>query len=116
MINGTTTSGYCCGVREIGNFNGDYHHLAHGSTPEGFLRSIVDQADDEEGVDGGFVYHVWFVKRCNYDGAFTEASVYEQNELRLYVQTLPGVIALGEHINPNTGNMIDGYFFKDPYA
>jgi hypothetical protein len=98
---------FCCGVREIGDFA---EGGLEGETPQELIRSVLNNQRSRTDVPNGIVYHIWFVKRCRTTGFNDD---YECDELRQYVQTLPGVIHLGEHVNPNSGNMIDGYFFKD---
>lgn len=118
-------SNFCCGVIEIGSFDaiGRLSHEMRGKSPEQIIKSVIeetredmetyDEEKDEHVPAPGALYHIWFKKPKLYDGSFDPKQQYEFNELREYVRTIPNVIHLGEHINPNTGNMIDGYFFKD---
>lgn len=106
-----TGSMFCCGVREIGGFDEGY---TTGETPQEFLAAIFKEDRQHVGqYSKDRLYHIWFVKHKKFDGGFS-GQHYQYDELRKYVQTLPGVIPLGSHINPNTGNKIDGYFFKEP--
>lgn len=109
----SASSNHCCGVLEIGSFDEDW--ATRGDTPQELLENIYKDAKIGTGQYGGgaFMYHIWFVKRRNFDGSAFDRS-YEYSELRDYVKTIPGVIHLGKSINPNTGNRIDGYCFKEP--
>lgn len=100
-----TVSGGCCGVRELYNFTeeDDGYSDYEGQDPASVIADVFERL-------GNHVFHIWFVRPKDYAGNHQDE--YEFQELRAYVQTLPGVVHLGEHINPNTGNYIDGYMFK----
>lgn len=102
----------CCGVRQIvamqsyehdpDDFGeGEIDSTHEGTTWEEVLTQILD------GLDEGLIVQVWF--RCPRDYNGKVYGEYGANELRLLVQGLEGVIHLGEHVNPNTNNLIDGY-------
>lgn len=101
---------YCCGTREIGNFRGEdeesqgYYNdgdFEYESTNAKALLSSV-RADFK-----GIVLSIWFVKYKKFDG--THEDKYEYEPLRKLVKKIGGVVHLGETINPNSGNYIDGY-------
>lgn len=102
----------CCGVRQILGMlpyppdeddfgDGAFDSTCSGETWEQVLTSILDS------VEPGLLVQVWFKKARDYEGKVY--GEYDANELRLLVQGLEGVIHLGEHVNPNTNNLIDGY-------
>jgi len=111
----------CCVSDEIGNFNtsgASYHRfraegVSHEEAAKKLLASIVektrtgDDVDEPWGYDGKQVRYFWFKKPRNYKGEFDVG--YEFEELRQEVANYPGVVKLGEYINANTGNMVDGY-------
>lgn len=115
-------SNFCCGIVEIGGFVSDIDDMegcdASGDTPAELLHDVFRQGDqhrwgNRDSSERGFTYHIWFKKSAKYDGTFSDDQEYEFNELREYIRELPTCLSLGEYINPNTGNMIDGYLFKD---
>lgn len=52
--------------------------------------------------NGHQVRYFWFVNYRGDDG-------YENDALRKIVQAMPGVVALGEYVNANSSNKVDGY-------
>lgn len=99
----------CCGVLEIGGFFEDgvddenyrpYYADYRADTWEGLLRAI-----DLE-TDTGLLIQMWFKRDMG-------ADLYDHGGLRDLVQQIPGVVRLGEHVNPNTGNTIDGYLWAN---
>lgn len=112
MIGVDFGSNHCCGVLEVGSFTTETEYSdASGDTPAELIVNLFERVRARYVRADGFVYHIWFVRHRNYNGAYT--APYEFDELREYISGLPGCIALGEHINPNTNNMIDGYLFKE---
>lgn len=100
------SSAFCCGHWEIGEFteDKDYHYDSlGGETPEEFLASIKNE------VPNGQVLSIWFVKFKRFDDSLEKNWIFP--EYRDAVRKIPGVKRLGTHINPNTGNQIDGYLW-----
>lgn len=116
---------HCCGVREIGEITKGkahyYDYIGEGATyVDAFVKlleciTIPDRDDDDEDLDGGnhgYMLQVWFKKDCLFDGK-TWAKNYENHELREIVKNLPNVVHLGCCVNPNSGNIIDGYCWSN---
>lgn len=111
----------CCVSDEIGNFllekGARQTFRASGKTSEeaakNLLASIVEKVSTGEDThepweyDGQAVRYFWFKKGRDYKGNYP--AEYEFEELRKEVQNYPNVVKLGEYINANTGNMVDGY-------
>lgn len=102
----------CCGFREICNFADDEDDLYPGDnsteiraeTPEELL------TEAQAHLRSGTLLSIWFKRDRKWDG--THEPEYHWGEVRQLVQQIPGVVHMGEHFNPNSGNMIDGYFWK----
>lgn len=94
---------FCCGIRELGDFTTDDDYRLR--EPAEILHRL------KEAQPAGQLFHTWFHKEKCFDGTFDDE--YQFDELRQLVRALPGVVHLGEHLNPNSGNMIDGYFWKN---
>lgn len=102
----------CCGVKEIGGLcedrDVDYWMVnAGGETAAEAWKQVLD--DINSGENKGYVMQIWFVKKADFLGKFHPE--YDHNELRELVQQIPNIVKLGEHRNPNTGNLIDGYMW-----
>lgn len=103
MFSASSGYRYCCGHREIGSFDdGEFES----TTAAGLLEKLA--SSDSSGT----VFSIWFAKDKLWDGGYVQE--YDYQEVRELVQQIPGVIHLGEHINPNTNNMIDGYLWVNP--
>lgn len=104
----------CCGVKELFGFSHD--DCDDGPDIQGVGETEAAAADDFvrkiQGRD--YIYaaacQMWFVKYKKWDGGFQDH--YERETLRQRVAQIPGVIDLGEYVNPNSGNMIQGYLWK----
>lgn len=101
----------CCGVLELGGLSIEKGKNYWGGvvceTHEAAAKTILQQAliTNEDYAD--HVVQVWFYRGRD---AFEEwEREFFVPELRTLVQQLNGVIHMGTHINPNTGNEIDGY-------
>lgn len=109
----------CCGVQNLGKFEefdedtdneyGESFWDTPDSTHTGETWEDV-LADVKREHSEGYVMTAWFVReKVSYKGDL--AKTFLHNDLRLLVQQIPGVVSLGAHINPNTGNEIDGYMW-----
>jgi hypothetical protein len=69
-----------------------------------------DAYDEDEDVGlKGFVIQMWFVKQRIYDGTINPATPFLAQPLKDLIAAMPGVLCLGSTINPNSGNLIEGY-------
>lgn len=103
---------FCCGVRELGAFSAlhDFSNLSNhtgtGGTPEEAAQALIKEVSNS--YEEGYVFQTWFVRRVSNEE-------YDHNAIREVVQKIPGVLHLGTHINPNTGNTIDGYIWMNKH-
>lgn len=124
----------CCGVTELGcldQYTGPRKEAekveATWKRHHGKSRVLVlDDKDDVQAKVKEFLraiqnnysaafYQVWFVNENEADpddGEEVRYGVYTCNTLRQGVQQLPNVVSLGEAVNPNSGNKIDGYLWS----
>jgi hypothetical protein len=116
-----STSG-CCGVTQIKEFSETYgvsHYTnyrdikAQGKTETEAYTNLFNQivrhdpqADSGES-SGGRVLQIWFYKAKMFNGEFEPE--YKAEPLRQLVAQIPNVRDLGEYVNPNSGNKIQGY-------
>lgn len=105
----------CCGFREICFFDESSTDFDPGEEDEGRRIGPCDSFEEllhvaEATLNAGTLLSIWFVKKRKWTGQFEDAYVWE--ELRQLVQQIPEVVHMGEHHNPNSGNMIDGYYWK----
>lgn len=98
----------CCGVQQIMNFGPDEpewatEYEASGATEKEAYDNLFKDFDE---LEKGYIYQIWFVKRSTHDG-------FERNfvapRLRTLVRGMAGVKKLGRIVNPNSGNIIEGY-------
>lgn len=106
----------CCGVTQLFEFSYEwsFHYdpqlLVSDKTMERCYKALFEKLrkfNFQEAGDWGPVIQMWFQKNQKFDGTFEEE--YLAEPLRLLIETIPGVICLGEYKNPNGGNMIRGY-------
>lgn len=95
-----SSTSYCCGFLEAGNFADEWGHDHKASTPEALVEALLKSAN-------GRPLMFNFVKRRNYKDELVDK--YEANELREYVRKFKGVKHIREFRNPGTNNMIDSY-------
>ena len=84
------------------------HYYGKGETLEEAWKNCLIAVEAEVNnysYKGYQLRYFWFVK---YNGSKT----YENNKLRQVVQTMPDVLKLGEFVNANTGNTVDGYMMS----
>lgn len=125
----TTLTG-CCGVREFSDMSVSEELseekalkrqnafdsrrcfiLSEGDDP---LEKLIAHLRTRQNNDEAAFYQAWFVKELvdtdERDGDYEDE--FDAEFLRNLVQQIPGVVKLGEAVNPNSGNIIDGYFWK----
>lgn len=108
----------CCGVTQITNFShpvdddeygcGD-NLMASGKTLEEAYKNLFDELmkTDPKAHYEGRVLQIWFYKGRDFEGKDNEH--YEAEPFRQLIAGITNVINLGEHRNPNSGNLIQGY-------
>lgn len=109
----------CCGVREIGDFEMDAvtdemqardaearypRYRAYIATTE--TEAYKQAFDKILASTCGFVVQFWFKNPTDYDGDWEG---YEHDELRQLVKAHPNCVELAEYVNPNSGNVINGF-------
>ena len=108
----------CCGFREFYafgvGFGHNYDYIGRGETIEAAWQALLNKLN--ETYDPDQMLHIWFVKNEIGDGEDDWCEYYENEELRTIVKAIPGVVHLGESINPNSNNYIDGYMWVNRQA
>jgi hypothetical protein len=107
----------CCGVTQVTSFSSpDYTYgelTATGANAEEAYKNLFDalmSCDLEELQGGDFdcaVLQIWFFKGHDYNKK--DNAEYEAEPFRRLIEQIPNVVNLGEHRNPNSGNLIQGY-------
>jgi hypothetical protein len=112
-LNFGSTEG-CCGVTQVKDFSTvPWSHgevKGHGNTVEAAYKNLFDNLmgmDPHTEDDWGRVLQIWFFKPRDFAG--NDAAEYAAEPFRQLIETIPNVINLGEHRNPNSGNLIQGY-------
>lgn len=117
----TYNSSTCCGVEEVGDFEYTSRDEAvvKQYKMEGFyptkkeayehgLQNILANNRHYRGFGRPIIF--WFMKEEIDNGKYDED--FEHEELRQLVLEHPGQVYLGTFVNPNTGNIIEGYMIK----
>lgn len=92
----------CCGVRQLCGFS-DIDEADNGDFV-GTYPQIFNWIND---LPKGLVYQMWFVRSCKWDNTLSDT--FDAAELMELIKTKDGVICLGTTLNPNSGNIIEGY-------
>lgn len=101
---------HCCGVREVGSFEGTGTKqglTSWGTNGEFNAETFTDLLKQINKENEGYLLHIHFVKYKRHDGSFDPQ--WEWAGLRNLIRRMKGRKHLGEHINPNSGNLIDSY-------
>ncbi len=101
---------FCCGVREFGNFDlkpGSYS-WENEVTPvtKARAKELFDNILHEMRNDPAGYNMAWFMKPKG-------TRVFEAAELIKLIKTIPGVVEFPAVKNPNSGNKIKGYVWKN---
>lgn len=97
----------CCGVNQIAWFTSSdalSDNAVSGKTEQAAWEKLFKELLK---LPRGYVYQMWFVKNRNYQGEPNEN--FEAEPLRELVCTIEGCVCLGTTVNPNSGNIIEGY-------
>lgn len=111
----------CCGVKQLEGFSfpdddtsdEGWDITATGKTVEEAYQNLFDEFYGERQQhfgDTGYncaVVQMWFRKSVRFDKTYEDE--YLAEPLRKLVEQIPGVIELGEFVNPNSDNIIKGY-------
>jgi hypothetical protein len=104
----------CCGVTQIKDFSTPWPHgevKGSGKNEEEAYKALFDNLmvldPQEDSDEWGRVLQIWFFKPRDFAG--NDAGEYQAEPFRKLIETIPNVINLGEHRNPNSGNLIQGY-------
>ncbi len=98
---------YCCGVYHLADFGNEDDYEGEGPDEAEIFQELQRHMDSNK---PGFWYQAWFKRNRNFSGGH-DAS-YEHEELKALVKAIPGCIELPETINPNSGNILQGYLWQ----
>lgn len=102
----------CCGVFQVCGFTDDpsYYvdYTVEGKTEVSACKKVFKEI--KKHAQKGYIHQIWFVKYKDYAGKFEPH--YQREPLRELFSKMKDVLDLGEHVNPNTGNMIQGYQWR----
>lgn len=95
---------YCCGVGQIGCFNspdnaGNYDQTYQGTDELDALKMMLEHAQESDKA----VVHIWF-NRPQYAKELNHKALHDALDHCGYP-----VLDLGSYVNPNSGNVIQGY-------
>lgn len=106
----------CCGVYELGRLteneeetDGSGEINLEADDWAELLEGISTGLPQRYSPNGKWVIQCWFKNDSNWDG--TPSTFYDNDELKILVEQIDGVVDLGVTINPNTGNRIHGYMW-----
>lgn len=97
----------CCGVMEIGDFYIEDDYDDRKPTVSECKQAFAEMQDQ---LAKGYYYTAWFVRPKKFDGTFERQ--YEAAHLATLISKLPGCVKIKPIVNPNSGNMIKGYVWK----